>query len=168
MLKAYKEKDISAPPSEEALHQDSRVLVVAGSETTATTLASTLFYLAKHPAVLVKLQKYLDEAMPNGPGNWRYERVKEITFIDDIINETLRLRPAVMTGGYRVTPAEGIQVDEVYIPGDVNVFVPTQVIQSHEKYYKDAKQFIPERWTEKREEKGTDGAPFFPFVFGII
>lgn len=168
MLKAYKEGDISAPPSEEALHQDSRVLVVAGSETTATTLASTLFYLAKHPAVLVKLQRYLDEAMADGPGDWRYDRVKEITFIDDIINETLRLRPAVMTGGYRVTPAEGIQVDEVHIPGDVNVFVPTQVIQTHEKYYKDAKQFIPERWTEKREEKGTDGAPFFPFALGII
>lgn len=36
--------------------------------------------------------------------------------------------------GYRVTPAEGLQVDEVYIPGDVNVLVPTQLIQAHERY----------------------------------
>lgn len=106
--------------------------------------------------------------MPEGPGDWSYERVKTITFIDNIIHETLRLRPADMTGGYRVAPAEGIQVDEVYIPGDFNVSFPVQLIQNHEKYYKDAKQFIPERWNERRQEIRTDRAPFFPFVLGEL
>ncbi|KAJ5211072.1 Cytochrome P450 [Penicillium cf. griseofulvum] len=68
-----------------------------------------------------------------------------------------------MTGGYHIIPAEGIQVDEVYIPGDVNVFVPMQLIQTDERYHTDAKQFVPERWTERRE-MCSEGAPFFPFV----
>ncbi|KXG46361.1 Cytochrome P450 [Penicillium griseofulvum] len=165
LLKAYVEKDISAAPTEAALHEDSRVVIVAGSETTATTSASALYYLAKNPAILSKLQCHLDEAMPGRSKDWSYEKVKSVTYLDDIIHETLHLRPAIMTGGYRVTPIEGIQVDEEYIPGDVNVFVPVQLIQTDERYYTDAKQFVPERWTESKE-MCSEGAPFFPFVLG--
>lgn len=103
--------------------------------------------------------------MPGGPAEWAYEKIKNISYLKDIINETLRLRPAVLTGGYRVTPPEGMQVDEVYIPGDVNVFVPTQLIQTDERYYTDAKTFVPERWSE-RKEMIHEGAPYFPFLYG--
>ncbi|KAJ6102752.1 hypothetical protein N7486_005179 [Penicillium sp. IBT 16267x] len=167
LLKAYVEKDVSAAPTPNALHEDSRAVLVAGSETTATMLASILYYLAKYPAVLAKLQRLLDEAMPGGSGEWSYEKAKSVTFLEDVINETLRLRPAVLTGGYRVTPAEGLQVDEVYIPGDVNVFVPIQLIQTDERYYKDAKTFVPERWHDNTEMVH-EGAPFFPYLIGEL
>jgi cytochrome P450 len=136
------------------------------SETTATTLASIFFYLAKYPTTLKKLQVQLDQAMPGGASNWSYEKVKSVTFIDDIINETLRLKPALLTGGYRCTPAQGLQVDEVYIPGDINVFVPMQLIQTDERYYANAREFIPERWGERKIEMATNDAPFFPFSLG--
>ncbi|KAL1980003.1 hypothetical protein VTN96DRAFT_4825 [Rasamsonia emersonii] len=166
LLKAFVEKDVSASPSETALEEDSRVVIVAGSDTTGSTLATILFYLAKYPATMKKLLRLLDEAMPGGAQDWSYEKVTSVTFIDDIINETLRLRPALLTGGYRVTPPGGIQVDEVYVPGDVNVFVLIQLIQTDERYYRDAQDFVPERWGERREEMGTDSAPFLPFSLG--
>ncbi|KAL4968677.1 cytochrome P450 [Aspergillus stella-maris] len=166
LLKAYVEKDVSAAPSAIALHDDSRAVLVAGSETTATTLASTFYYLCKNSDVLRNLQGLLDEAMPGGPSDWAYDKIKNIGYLEDIINETLRLRPAILTGGYRVTPAEGLQVDEVYIPGDVNVFVPTQLLQTDERYYVDAKQFIPERWNERKELIREPDAPYFPFLYG--
>lgn len=71
--------------------------------------------------------------MPGGPQDWDYEKIMSITSIDDIINESLRLRPAVMMGGSRVTPVEGLQVNEVHIPGDINVIIPTQLLQTHER-----------------------------------
>lgn len=112
-----------------------------------------------------KLQRLLDEAMPSGAQDWSYEKVTSVTFIDDIINETLRLRPSLLTGGYRITPRGGIQVDEVYVPGDVNVFVPIQLIQTDERYYRDARDCAG-AMGEKREEIGTDSAPFLPFSMG--
>ncbi|KAL4801181.1 cytochrome P450 [Aspergillus unguis] len=121
LLKAYVEKDVSTAPSATALHDGSRA----------------------NPDVLKKLQRLLDEAMPGGPSEWTYDTIKNIGYLEDIITETLRLRPAILTGGSRVTPAEGLQVDKDYIPGDVNVFVPTQLIQMGERYYVDAKTFIP-------------------------
>ncbi|GMG41861.1 unnamed protein product [Aspergillus oryzae var. brunneus] len=166
ILKAFIDNDVSAPPSEPALHDDSRVVVIAGSDTTALALASIIYFLAKHPQILQKLQAELDNAMPNGPRSWTYDKAKTICYIDDIIHESLRLRPSVSGGGYRVTPAEGLQIDEVFIPGDVNMFVPQQLIQTDERYYKFSKEFIPERWGEKKVEWGTDKAPYFLFSLG--
>ncbi|GME28827.1 putative benzoate 4-monooxygenase cytochrome P450 [Neofusicoccum parvum] len=165
LLKAFVENDAAASPSEEALHEDSRVVIIAGSETTATTLATVLYYLAKYPAVLKKLQSKIDAAMPTA-ADWTYDKVKSITYIDDIIHESLRLKPALLTGGYRVTPPEGLQVDEQYIPGDTNVFVPVQLIHTDPRYWKQAEDFVPERFGERRDEMGTDGAPFIPFSLG--
>lgn len=136
------------------------------SETTATTLASIFFFLAKYPSTLEKLQSLLDYVMPGGASNWSYEKAKSVTFVDDIINETLRLKPALLTGGYRCTPPQGLQVDEVHIPGNVNVFVPMQLIQTDNRYYKNAQEFIPERWGERKDEMATGDAPFFPFSLG--
>jgi cytochrome P450 len=104
--------------------------------------------------------------MPNGEQDWTYEKVKAVTYLDDIINETLRLKPALLTGGYRVTPARGIQVDEIYIPGSTNVFVPTQLIQTDVRYYRDPLEYIPERYGERKEEMQTESAPYFPFSMG--
>ena len=55
-----------------------------------------MFYLARHPAAYRKLQRLVDAAIPDGI--WSYEAVKSVTFIDDIINETLRLKPALLAG----------------------------------------------------------------------
>lgn len=136
------------------------------SDTSATANACTLFYLAKHPHFLRKLQRQLDAAMPDGPRSWSYDKVATVTYLDDIIRESMRLKPPVITGGYRVTPPGGLQVDEVWIPGDVNVFVPFQVLHTDERYFADPLVFVPERWGERKEEMGTDESLLIPFSAG--
>ncbi|KAL5398048.1 hypothetical protein PMIN06_005494 [Paraphaeosphaeria minitans] len=166
LLKAVKENEPSASPSPEALEDDSRVVIIAGSETTATTLAGVLFFLAKHPEKQRKLQQLLDKAMPGGYSQWSYEQVKSVSYIDDFINETLRLRPALLTGGARVTPAKGIQIEETYIPGNTNVVVPVSLIQRDPRWWQRADEFVPERFGEARDEMETAHAPYLPFSLG--
>ncbi len=113
------------------------------------------------------LQNLVDRALPGGESDWSYERIREVTFLDGIINETLRLKPALMTGYYRVTPPNGIQVDEVHIPGDTNVFVPVQLIQRDPRYWPKPLEFIPERWSEQKGQLSTENAPFIPFSLGL-
>ncbi|CAH0055864.1 unnamed protein product [Clonostachys solani] len=149
LLKAFMEKDPSTPPSKEAFNEDSRVMIVGGSGTTATTLTTTLFYLIKNLAILHKALTQVDSALP-GSEDWTYEKLK----------------PPVLVGGSRVTPPNGLQVDERFIPGDVNVIVPIQLLHTDSRYWKQSKEFIPTIFSERQKELGISDAPFFPFQLG--
>jgi cytochrome P450 len=104
--------------------------------------------------------------MPNGYGQWSYEKVKSVSYLDDCINETLRLKPALLTGGPRETPSKGIEIEGTYIPGKVNVVIPTWLIQRDARWWQQPEDFIPERFGERRGEMGTDKAPYLPFSLG--
>ncbi|PVH98329.1 putative cytochrome P450 [Periconia macrospinosa] len=167
LIKAVMEKDVSASPTEASLTDDGRLIIIAGSDTSASVNACTMFLLAKYPHVLRKLQRHLDAAMPDGPHAWSYNQLATVTYLDDVIKESMRLMSPVMTGGYRVTPVEGLQVDEVWIPGDVNVFVPIQILHTDERYFVNPLGFVPERWGERKREMGTDESLLIPFSAGV-
>lgn len=122
----------------------------------------SLYFMAEHPAIYQKLQRLTEAECPGGPSEWTYEKAKRIRFIDHLIHETLRLRPPVPMGFPRQTPPEGLQIDEVYIPGDVIVNVNTWAIQRDERYFDSAAEFIPERW----ETASPESAAYMPFQRG--
>lgn len=132
------------------------------SDTTSATLTNSFYYLIKYPAVYRKLQAILNAEFPGGEADWTYTKAKAIPYLDAIIHETLRLRPSVPSGLPRVTPPGGLQIDEVFIPGDVNISVPTYAIQRDPRYWDDPLEFVPERW----ERLSPDRTPFFPFTRG--
>lgn len=180
LIQAKENGDPGASPSEIALQDDAWTLVVAGrcvhhiykssrhtltyrSDTVSTALTNAFFYLSTHPTILSKLQSELDHAFPHGMQDWLYNKVRDIKYLDYIISETLRLKPSVPGGLARVTPSEGLQIDDIYIPGDMIVSVPTFTIQRDERYFTRAREFIPERW----EGVSTESVPFIPFSRGM-
>ncbi|KAL1596515.1 hypothetical protein SLS60_009162 [Paraconiothyrium brasiliense] len=167
LLKATNEGDNTAPPTRKALEDDVRFMIVAGSETSATSVAYELFFLAKYPEKQRKLREELFKSMPGGVSDWSYAKVKEVSYLDDFINETLRLKPPIMLGVQRETSEKGLRIDnDIYVPPRTTVMVPMQAIQKDPRYWPQAEEFIPERWTERRKDMGTDNAPFFPFCMG--
>lgn len=98
--------------------------------------------------------------------DWSYEKVKAIPYLEGIINETLRLKPAVPGGVPRVTPATGLWVDDVYIPGDTNVIVPAYAIHRDPRYFEGPNEFIPERWLDESWERIKNKAAYAPFSSG--
>ncbi|KAJ4398618.1 hypothetical protein N0V91_010050 [Didymella pomorum] len=167
ILRATKDKDAPAVPTRRALTEDTRSVVIAGSDTTASTLANILFYLAEDTDCQRKVRRLLDGAMPEGYSSWDYAAVRKISYLDDIINETLRLKPAVITGVPRETPPQGLQIGKVWIPGHVNVVVPMLPIQRDPRWWEKPNEFIPERWSERSIEMGTRDAPWLPFNQGL-
>ena len=140
--------------------------LTVNSDTTASTLVTVLYYLAKDLGRQKKLQALIDQNIPNGYSAWTYERAKTISYIDDVIQEALRLKPPVLTIPPRETPPAGIQIGDTYIPGHVNVFVSSILIHTDPRWWEEADSFIPERWGERRAEMKTDEAPYFPFNIG--
>ncbi|KAL4862506.1 cytochrome P450 [Aspergillus spectabilis] len=168
LLKAAEEKDQSAPPGDQALNEDSRLMIIPGSDTTSVALAHVFYYLAKHPAAYKKLQSELDKAFPNVGqlADFSNETLRRLPYLEAVINETIRLKPAVPSGQPRQAPPGGLQVDEVWIPGDTIVVIPQHVIQRDDRYFPSGNEFIPERWLDQKDKMIVQEEAFFPFQIG--
>ncbi|EKG16556.1 Cytochrome P450 [Macrophomina phaseolina MS6] len=162
LLKARHAGDRSAPPGKIALDEDARLIIIAGSDTTAAVLANALHLLATHPRVLSKLQRILDSTLPAGPSTWTYAAVKNIAYLDHVINEVLRLRPPVPSGLSRTAPPEGLRVDDVFVPAGTVVSVAAHSVQRDARYWEEPGAFWPERW----EGLSAEAAPFLAFSRG--
>lgn len=114
-----------------------------------------------------KLQSQLDSIFPAGDSSCIYDKVRDIPYLDAVINETLRLKPAVPSGQPRVTPPDGLQIDDVWIPGDINVITPQYVIQRDERNFPRGEEYVPERWlAEEKKTMILHEQAFFPFQIG--
>ncbi|KAL2838069.1 cytochrome P450 monooxygenase [Aspergillus pseudodeflectus] len=142
------------------LHGDAYLIIVAGSDTTAATLTNLFFHLATDPVWQTRLQAELD-ALPT----LSQEQLTGAKVLDALINETLRLHPAVPSGTQRITPPEGLQIGDRYIPGDVMVCVPTHTLFRDERVFAQPQEFLPERWTT-RPELIKEPSAFIPFNAG--
>lgn len=83
-----------------------------------------MFYnLVAHPKVAKKLQQEIDTVFED-ESNIVYEKMRRMDYLQAVINETLRLFPAVPSGLERITPPGGLQISGVYVPSDVVISVP--------------------------------------------
>ena len=117
------------PSTEEmnTLRSDSRSIIVAGSDTTAATLAHIFYNLSAHPQDMDALRRELSP-LKNEHGTFEHQRIHDAIHLNAIINETLRLYPVPPTAITRKTPPEGIIVDDAFIPGNITVWTPQYVI----------------------------------------
>jgi cytochrome P450 len=65
------------------------------SDTTAATLAWIAYELCKQPRIQVKLRKQIDAIAPTSKSHLDVDDLAHCTFLDGVINEALRLHPAV-------------------------------------------------------------------------
>jgi len=108
---------------------DSRLLIVAGSDTTATTLVYCFYHLAKDPSLAQKLRAELKENHVENNDSFTVPPLQYLSYLNALINETLRLHPPVPGGIFRHTPREGVVIDGRHLPGGVKVIGPHYTIQ---------------------------------------
>jgi cytochrome P450 family 135 len=122
-------------------------LLLAGHETTATSLAWAFERLVRHPAVLGRLREGLEAG--------------EDAYLDAVIDETLRDRPVVPLA-IRELQADARVGEAVYRRG--TLLAPSTWLVNHRvETYGDPYAFRPERFCEE----GPDTYAWIPFGGGI-
>jgi cytochrome P450 len=94
------------------------LLMIAGSETTATLLSGCTYLLQKHPQVLQKLQDEIRNAFSTDEEITMLS-VSHLKYLDAVIEESLRLYPPVPVALNRTTPPEGAEICGQWVPGNV-------------------------------------------------
>ncbi|KAK2008690.1 cytochrome P450 monooxygenase-like protein, partial [Colletotrichum eremochloae] len=129
--------------SELQLQSQASILVVAGSETTASFLAATCYLLLKNPDTLAQLEH---EVRSNfcSMDDINADAVAALPYLNAVIEESLRMAPPAAFGLPRFSP--GAVVDGHYVPAGVTVSVEPFPIAHDPRYWKDPDSFRPERW----------------------
>jgi len=141
--------------------------LIAGSDTTSNTSCALLYWVLRTPGVLQKLQKELDRAIPNGQQVPSFMQVKDLPYMQCVINETLRIHSTSSLGLPRlVPPGPGVEILGHHFPAGTVLSVPAYTIHhSKEIWGADADEFVPERWSEGRITERMKNS-FIPFSYG--
>lgn len=156
---------------------NANLIIVAGSDTTSTTLTQLFRLLAvdskmkrrkKEESVYMKLQKEVDSLCETGD-ELTIETVQNAKYLNAVINEALRLCNPIPSGAQAATPPPGVDVAGFHIPGNINVWIPHLGLMTDERYSPSGAEFIPERWTGERPEllNGFSRKAFLPFGYGV-
>jgi cytochrome P450 len=103
---------------------EAKLAIVAGADTNAVTVSNVCYLLCQYPEYQKKLFDEL-RTLPTLDGIVDDQHLVGKPYLTGIINEALRLYPPVPSGLQRLTPPEGAVIAGRYIPGDMNVTMPT-------------------------------------------
>ncbi|XP_071979410.1 cytochrome P450 3A24-like [Engystomops pustulosus] len=138
------------------------IFIIAGYETTSTTLMFVAYHLATHPDVQTKLQEEIDTFLPNkAPPT--YEALVQMEYLEMVLHETLRLYPAA--GRIERVCKATTEINGVTIPKGVVTVIPAYVLHRDPEIWSDPEEFRPERFSKENRES-QDPYCFLPFGAG--
>ncbi|KAK3941803.1 isotrichodermin C-15 hydroxylase [Diplogelasinospora grovesii] len=152
LVKHKEEWDLSF----EKLSANAFLLVLAGSETTATTLSGVTYLLLTHPDVMERLKKEVRSSF-TGAEEITISSVSKLTYMLAVLNEALRLYPPVTSSLVRQVPREGAMVAGHWVPGGTFVEIQHWSMNHSKENWRDPWAFQPERFLSDPKKASEEG-----------
>ncbi|KAK3385593.1 cytochrome P450 [Podospora didyma] len=147
------------------LHMNAAVLIVAGSETTATLLSGVTYMLLKHPEALKRVTEEVRSSFQSDD-EITLTSVGNLSYMLACLNEGLRIYPPVAGGLPRITPRGGATILGEFIPGNTVMTIFQWALYHNEKYWTDPFGFHPERFLNDPKFAHDRFDALQPFSFG--
>ncbi len=144
------------PMTQQELRDELLTLLVAGHETSATSLAWVFYYLLKNPEILDGVRRELREV--GGEGPIRADQVKELRLLDATVKETARLRPILVFVARRLQ--QPVELGGFALPAGVTVAPCIHLTQRRADLYPEPDAFRPQRFLDGKQ------TPYDYFPFG--
>lgn len=151
-LMAATDKDNNAPMPDRLIIDEAMTLVVAGHETTASSLNWLWFLLARHPQVFAKLTQEIDASVLQAAPS--FSELESYPYTHAVVREALRLYPPGWILSRRTLEPD--QLSGYHVPAGTDVMLSPYLIQRHPAYWSQPTEFMPERFlntsTDPRDE----------------
>jgi len=129
-------------------------LFFAGSDTTASTVAWTLYELSRNLDVQRALQREIDELLASVGNDYSKITAKVLdanegrsSLLQGCIKETLRMYPPAPIIGRDWQGPEPTRVDGYEIPPDTTVIIDIYSVHRNPKLWAEPDRWAPERWS---------------------
>ena len=147
--------------SDEQLRTQVMTLMLAGYETTASTLTWTWHLLSQNLPTVDRLRHEVRETLQGRPPH--YSDLENLPFLGMVLDESLRLFPPAWTLGRRAINADVI--DGFYIPANTVIAICIYVLHRHPGFWDEPDTFHPERFSPENA-KGRNKFAYIPFGAG--
>ncbi|ROT38995.1 isotrichodermin C-15 hydroxylase [Sodiomyces alkalinus F11] len=141
------------------LMSNSMVLVLAGSETTATLLAGATYLLTTHPAVLERATREVRERFSSAD-EINFTSVSQLKYMLAVLSETFRCYPPVLSGLVRKVPKAGQMIAGHFVPEGTLVEVAQWAANHDAQNWADPWVFNPDRFMDGEAEAMAKGNRF--------
>ncbi|KAK1544664.1 isotrichodermin C-15 hydroxylase [Colletotrichum paranaense] len=128
------------------------ILVLAGSETTATTLAGTTYLLLRDTKVLQKLNEEVRSSF-NDSSEITINSVSKLSYMLAVLNEALRMYPPVTSNLIREVPEFGCQIGAEHVPQGTFIEIQQWSANHSPDNWTKPWEFRPERFLETNKEE---------------
>jgi cytochrome P450/NADPH-cytochrome P450 reductase len=162
MLNACDEHQLGL--SDENIRDQIITFLIAGHDTTANTLAWTLYELSRNPDIKKKLLQEIADTRINHTDLPTSEQISNLKYMHQVLKETLRKHPPLRSLG-KYCKKECIVPGGYKIPADTTVEIHTYAMHRNPSVYPDPERYDPERWTPEEEQKRSRFA-WLPFSTG--
>jgi cytochrome P450 len=142
MLMAARDRDSGQAMPDHQLVNEIMTLIVAGHETTATTLNWAWYLLSQHPEVEDKLSAELEKLTAGECP--RLDDLPKLSYTRQVIDETLRLYPAVWLISRRALGDD--RLGDYFVPAGTEIYISPYFIQRHPGLWQAPDRFNPERF----------------------
>ena len=137
-------------------------LIIAGFETSAGTLNWAWYLLASHPEVAdrvvaearsVDVSKVVDNP----------DSLNELRYLEQVINETMRLYPPGWIFSRRAV--EATSIGDYDVAEGTDLYISPYILHRTAQYWPEPERFDPQRFAEDRFDADAQAA-FIPFSLG--
>ncbi|BES95749.1 unnamed protein product [Nesidiocoris tenuis] len=135
------------------------VFFLAGFETSATTLSFCLYELALNPSCQEQAFREISTVRAKHE-TLSYEAVNEMTYLELLLEETMRKHPPVANLSRVCNKAYAIPGSDLTIDPGVAIVVPVHALHHDPINFPDPERFIPERFSNKDRLKNHSYLPF--------
>lgn len=151
------------------LTANSLFFVLSGYETVANALALTVLCLAEHPECQKKLTSEIRAGLetrnstPQKDTLTNYENIQKLKYLDQCVNESLRLFPPFLRFN-RSTNKESL-INGITIPKGLDVAVSVYAVHHNSNVWDEPEKFDPDRFSEEKLTP-SQKSYFLPFGLG--
>ena len=102
------------------IYSNSNLLIMAGSETSASAMSGCLYHLARSPRDTIRLVNEI-RAKCHTEDEITFEAIADLPYLDAVLHESMRLYPAQPIFTPRIIPRGGAVVAGLHVPEKVSI-----------------------------------------------
>ncbi|KAF2463266.1 cytochrome protein [Lindgomyces ingoldianus] len=152
--KLYRAGDEGLSPME--IKAEAQAYLIAGTDTTANTLTFLIWSVCRQKDI----QKKLVEELAGLPEDFGEQELRSLPYLDQVIQETLRLYSAAPSGLPREVPPGGVDLEGYYMPEGMTATTQAYSFHRDPAIFPEPYRFNPSRWEHETKEMKEAFMPF--------